>query len=109
MTRPTDPERPDPSSPLTAATSDLERLQEVLRRAASGRAGVGEVTEAAARYWSDHGEALQATAAALGEEVRRQMLAELYRMRAQLAQQLQRRPSPAPAQPEEDAGRGGRD
>ncbi len=100
----TGPEREDPASPepgqppsagpLDAATADLERLQAVLRRAAQGQAGVGEVTDSLRSYWQDNGAALTAAATALGDEVRRQMLGQLYQMRDRLDEQLGNRTSP---------------
>jgi hypothetical protein len=89
MTTPTDPGRPDPAAQMEAATADLQHLQDLLRRAGQGQAGAGEVTESLNRYWSDHRDAFKIAARALGEEVRGQMLDQLYRMREQLGRQLE--------------------
>lgn len=94
-----EPEKPSPDEPLAAATADLGQLQDLLRRAAQGQAGVGELKEAVGSYWADHGDALKRAAAALGETARSQMLAQLYQMRAAVNQQLGVRGAPASQEP----------
>lgn len=89
MTTPTPPGHSALPESMTAAASDLERLQELLRRAGQGQADLGEVTQSLSGYWRDHNESLAVAAAGLGEEVRRQMLAELCTWRARLARQLE--------------------
>jgi hypothetical protein len=73
---------------MTAAASELERFQELLRRAAQGQAELGEVQRSLSDYWREHGQSLATAAAAVGEQTRGQMLAQLYAWRAQLGQQL---------------------
>jgi hypothetical protein len=99
MTTPTAPGQPDRAAQMEAATADLEHLQDLLRRAAQGQAGGSEVMEWVRHYRSDHGDALKAAAGALGEEVRGQMLDQLYRMREQVERQLQGQRSSVPQQP----------
>jgi hypothetical protein len=96
MTTPTPPEPSATPESVTAAVSDLERLQELLQRAGQSQADLGEVTQALSGYWRDHSRSVAAVAAGLGEEVRRQMLAELYTWRARLAQQLENSSAPVP-------------
>jgi hypothetical protein len=91
-----EPEQRPSDEPWAAATADLQRLQALLRRAAQGQADVGQVKESLRSYWQDNGAALTTAAAALSDEVRRQMLAELYEMRSRLGQQLGNRTSPPP-------------
>jgi hypothetical protein len=59
-----------------------------LTAAARGETAPGEVKDAVTQYLGDHQSALRDSAAAVGEEVRRQTLEELYRWRAQLNTQL---------------------
>lgn len=99
MTTPTDPGQPDRVARMEAATADLEHLQDLLRRAAQGQAGAGEVMKWVDHYRGDHGDALKAAAGALGEEVRGQMLEQLYRMHEQVERQLQGQRSSVPQQP----------
>lgn len=88
MTAPPPPP-PEPSATpdaMTAAASDLGRLQELLQRFVQGQAEFGEVERSLSDYWREHGQSLAAAAAAVGEEGRGQMLAQLYAWRAQLGQ-----------------------
>ncbi|MGY1732405.1 hypothetical protein ACI798_12880 [Geodermatophilus sp. SYSU D01045] len=94
MTGPEDP------APAAAAAAELERLQELLRRAGRERADPGEVAQAVGDYWRHHGPALQTAAAALGDAARGQLLAQLYRMRDELGRQLQGQRASAPRPPE---------
>jgi hypothetical protein len=77
----------EPHEALKEAGAELKRLKETLQRAGSGQTGAGELQRAVNDYMRDHREALTTAAAAVGEQVRSQMLAELYRWRAQLLQQ----------------------
>jgi hypothetical protein len=77
-----------PAESLEAATSDLERVREVLQSAARGQTGGTEVKEALQGYLDEHGQAIRAAASAVGEEVRLQALEQLYQWRAQLAAQF---------------------
>ncbi|HET8588492.1 MAG TPA: hypothetical protein VFM01_02585 [Nakamurella sp.] len=82
------------------ALADLDELKETLRRAAGGQEGATRLQQAVQDYVRDHHEALTMAAAAVGEEVRSQILAQLYRWRAQLGQQLPTGEStPTPARP----------
>ena len=78
-----------PSESLTAAEAELARVREVLESAARGDANAAEVTEAVKGYMEEHGPALKAAAAAVGEEARRQTLEQLYEWRARLAAQTE--------------------
>ena len=80
-------ERGVPQEPAEAAVAALESLKEALQRAGNGEAGTPEVQRAVTDYWRDHGDALTTAATAVGEQVRSQILAELYRWKAQLLQQ----------------------
>lgn len=88
MTPPTTPEQPGMPPSMAAATADLERLQELLRRAGQGQADLREVQESLSNYWRDHHQVLAEEASVLGEQVRNQMLTELCKWRTQLGQQL---------------------
>jgi hypothetical protein len=90
--RPADNASPLPHDlrePLGAAEADLEKVRETLGAAARGEATPGAVKEVVTQYLADHHSALQASAAAVGEEIRRQAVEELYRWRAQLNTQLE--------------------
>ena len=78
-----------PPESLTAAEAELARVREVLEAAARGKAGGAEVTDAVKGYMEEHGPALKAAAAAIGEEARRQALEQLYEWRARLAAQTE--------------------
>lgn len=73
---------------MTAAASELARLQELLQRAAQGQAELDEVERSLSDYWREHGQSLAMAAAAVDEQARGQLLAQLYAWRAQLGQQL---------------------
>lgn len=83
-----------PRQELVAAERDLARVRDVLESAGRGEAGAEELKEAVQGYLDEHGTTLRAAASALGEEVRRQTLQELYRWRAQLDAQLKERKPP---------------
>jgi len=95
MTEPTTSgaDRPQPLD-LDAAVTGLEQLKAMLQRAGRGEAEAGEVPEAVTGYLRDHKDTLTAAATAVGQEVRSQLLAELYRWRAQL--QASGRPARSP-------------
>ena len=78
----------DPHEPLKAAEADLDKVRETLTAAARGQATPEAVKDAVTQYLAEHHSAIQESAAAVGEEVRRQTLEELYRWRAQLDAQL---------------------
>jgi hypothetical protein len=89
--------------PVETAVADLERLKETLQRAGRGEAGATEVQRAVTDYWRDHGDALTTVATAVGEQARSQMLAELYRWKAQLLQQgVGGLSTPSPARPADE-------
>lgn len=79
------PPRPDP---LAAAADELAQVRERLIAAGRGEADSAEVGASLKEYLETHRPALQEAAASLGEEVRQQALAELYRWRAELEAQL---------------------
>ena len=81
------PEHPHES--LRAAEADLDQVRETLSAAARGEAPPEAVKGAVTQYLADHQSALRDSAAAVGDEVRRQTLEELYRWRAQLNTQLE--------------------
>jgi hypothetical protein len=92
-------ERGVPQEPVEAAVAALESLKETLQQAGHGEAASTGVQRAVTDYWRDHGDALTTAATAVGEQVRSQMLAELYRWKAQLLQQgIGGSPAPDPAE-----------
>ena len=85
---------------MAAAQADLAGIRERLVAARKGDTTTGvDLIASLKGYLDTHGPALQAAAASVGEEVRRQALAELYKWRTQIATQLHtnEKPSPAPA------------
>ena len=78
----------DPHEPLRAAEVDLAKVRDALTAAARGETTPAAVKHLVTLYLADHQSALRDSAAAVGEEVRRQTLEELYRWRAQLNAQL---------------------
>lgn len=99
MTTPTDPGQPDRVARMEAATADLEHLQDLLRRAAQGQAGAGEVMEWVNHYRGRPRGRPQGGRRGPGREVRGQMLDQLYRMHEQVERQLQGQRSSVPQQP----------
>jgi hypothetical protein len=81
---------------LEAAEADLRRIREALAAAARGELDATGLTGSMREYLDQHGPVLRSAATAVGEEVRRQLLDQLYRWRTQLDEQLgdHRRPPP---------------
>jgi hypothetical protein len=98
-------EPPTPES-LERAEADLGEIRDLLVAAGRGGASATELQAALQRYLRAHSPALQEAAYALGEEVRVQLLEELYRWRAQLESQLGARPGEQAAQPPETGSAG---
>jgi hypothetical protein len=88
MTVPTGSESSGRLPGVEDAVAGLDELKQTLRRAAGGQEGATRVQQAVQDYVRAHHEALTMAAAAVGEEVRSLILAQLYRWRAQLDQQL---------------------
>ena len=82
---------PEPPA-LQPAIDDLARLRELLLRAGRGDAPVSDVLPAVQRFWSAHKAELALAAAAVGEQVRQQLLNRLYRWLEQLQQQTPHEP-----------------
>jgi len=68
-----------------SAQADLERLGELLQSAGRGDADLAAVKRSVESYWQVHEPALQVAASALTEQVRLQAIAELGKVREQLA------------------------
>lgn len=73
---------------LESAVADIGALRDLLLQAGQGRKGAGEVQVALDELWRQHGDALSATAATLGDQVRKEVLSQLRAWRAQLESQL---------------------
>ena len=101
--------RPGEQEPGASSTPEdaLADVRELLQAAARGDADTTQVTESLRGYLDEHGPALRSAAAATGEEVRQQLLRQLYGWRSQLDQQLGNRSGPPGASPGEprDTGR----
>jgi hypothetical protein len=84
------------SAQLEAAEADLNRVRESLAAAGRGEVDATELINALRAYLDQHGPAFRSAAAAVGEDVRRQLLEQLYSWRTQLDEQLgsSRRPQP---------------
>jgi hypothetical protein len=80
-----------PGQGLAEATGDLAKVRALLESAARGEAGTEDLKNAVQGYLDQHTPALQAAAAALGEETRLKTLQELYKWRDQLNAQLKAR------------------
>jgi hypothetical protein len=91
-------EQPDQDTPepLEAAQAGLAGIRERLEAAGRGEATAGEVKAALQGYLDVHGPTIKAAAASVGEEARSQVLAELYKWRAQIAAQLPNTKGPVP-------------
>ena len=76
---------------LEAAESELAQVRQALESAAQGHTSGTELKVTLESYLDEHGPALKAAAAAVGEETRRQTLEQLYQWRAQLEAQRQSR------------------
>jgi hypothetical protein len=83
---------------LQSAEADLSRVRDSLAAATRGDLDAAELPAALRTYLDQHGPTLRAAATAVGEEVRRQLLEQLYAWRAQLESQLGSRPPPRPDQ-----------
>jgi hypothetical protein len=83
------------SESLEEAESELAQVREALESAARGETSGAELKVTLESYLDDHGPALKAAAAAVGEETRRQTLEQLYQWRAQLEDQRKARESAA--------------
>jgi hypothetical protein len=70
---------------------DLSAVREQLMSAGRGEVSAGVVRASLQEYWHAHGSTLRAAAVSVGEELRKQSLAELYKWRAQLDAQLRTR------------------
>ena len=68
--------------------ADLAEIRESLLAAGRGDVAVMELTDSLRGYLEQHGPVLRMAAVSVGEEVRRQLLAQLYGWRGQLEQQL---------------------
>jgi hypothetical protein len=79
-----------------APESAITDVRELLQAAARGDVDAAQVTESLQGYLEQHGPALRSSAAAAGEEVRQQLLRQLYGWRSQLDQQLGPRSGPPP-------------
>lgn len=69
---------------MAAAVAGLARLREQLIAASRGQGGAADVKGALQEFLDAHGPTIQAAASSVGEELRRQVLAELYKWRASL-------------------------
>jgi hypothetical protein len=81
---------------IEAAEAALAHVRESLLAAARGDVDATDLRRSLLGYVDQHGPALRGAAATVGEEVRRQLLEQLYGWRAQLDDQLgsHRRPPP---------------
>jgi hypothetical protein len=73
---------------LEAAEADLLRIREALAAAARGELDASGLTRSMKEYLEQHGPVLRSAATAVGEEVRRGLLEQLYGWRSQLDDQL---------------------
>jgi len=85
-----------------SATAALEELHRLLVAAGEGNAEPKEVVVAMKAYWSNHDDVLRTAASAMGEQVRLQVLQELYKWRDQLASQIIPRSSAPHAESDSD-------
>ena len=83
---------------LEAAREDLDGVRETLRAATHGDADAVALTDSLRAYLDRHGPTLRSVGAAIGEEVRVQLLQQLYAWRSQLEAQLGSRPRPSQAE-----------
>ena len=87
MTGPTVPSGPVTQAAFDHAAEELGRLRDLLQRAGRGQVDPRQVQRAVHDFMHDHGDALSLAATSVGEQVRLQVLAQLYQWRTQLAQQ----------------------
>jgi hypothetical protein len=71
-----------------AAEAALDDIRESLLAAARGDVDATDLKRSLLGYFEQHGPVLQSTAVTVGEEVRRQLLEQLYGWRDQLNDQL---------------------
>jgi hypothetical protein len=83
-----EPTRGDLSGKLEKAVTGLGDLRELLLRADRGEVGAGEFRGELVRFWQGNKDGLTQAAAAVGEQIRHQLLRQLYEWRAQLQRQL---------------------
>lgn len=83
-----------------AAQAALGHIRESLLAAERGDVDATELRRSLLGYWEEHGPVLRSAAVTVGEEVRRQLLEQLYGWREQLDDQLgsHRRPPPETSQ-----------
>jgi hypothetical protein len=87
---------------LVAAVTGLALLREQLIAAERGQGSADDVKGALQEYLDTHGPSIQAAASSVGDEIRRQVLAELYKWRASLEPSASppiSRPARGPAAP----------
>ena len=70
-----------------AAEAALADIRESLLAAARGDVNAADLSRSLLGYFEQHGPVLQSAAVAVGEQVRRQLLEQLYGWRAQLDDQ----------------------
>jgi hypothetical protein len=73
------------SEPFVAAVTGLASLRELLRAVERGQLSAVDVPGAVREYLDTHGPSIRAATAAVGEELRRQILAQLYEWRASMS------------------------
>lgn len=88
---------------LETAVGDLTQIRESLVAAARTDLAATDLTDSLREYVERHGPVLRSAAASVGEEVRRQLLEQLYGWREQLHLQLGTRPR-APETPQMQPG-----
>ena len=79
----------EPREPLDIARADLEHIRETVQRATRGEVQPEDLKDTLQNYWREHGPTVKDAASSLTEEVRLQVLGELYKWREQLSAQLQ--------------------
>jgi hypothetical protein len=86
----------EPTKPVALSQEGLQNavadIAALLLQLGQGQQGAGDVQQVLDTFWTQHGDALSASAATLGEQVRQQLLAQLYGWRGQLESQLGPRP-----------------
>lgn len=79
-----------------AAEAALAKIRESLLAAAQGDVDANDLRRSLLGYMEQHGPVLRSAAVAVGEEVRRQLLEQLYGWRDQLDDQLGSHRKPPP-------------
>ena len=78
---------------IQAAEADLATIRQAVLSAARGDADASELKASLRSYLDEHGPVLRAAANAVGAEIRRQLLEQLFTWRRQLDERLgERRP-----------------